>query len=162
VIKLRGVNFALGRTTAFSTHATNTTDASYLCRPGNPSRIRPHRASDCGHAYVRATSARLFGSPCWQSDRRNLATRKETAPGARPEAAPYGLRSPQRYRETANRYSLAWHVLVSAFHTPPAFWQSAWVFAAVTSPAKAVPVKARARTMAQMEIQVFMAFSFYA
>jgi hypothetical protein len=100
VIKLRGVNFALGRTTAFSTHATNTTDASYLCRPGNPSRIRPHRASDCGHAYVRATSARLFGSPCWQSDRRNLATRKETALGARPEAAPYGLRSPQGYRDS--------------------------------------------------------------
>jgi|SRR6476660_9838413 hypothetical protein len=46
------------------------------------------------------------------------------------------------------------HVLVLASHMPPAFWQSASVFAAVTSPAKAGPVKASARAKANIEMIV--------
>src|SRR5262245_25780703 len=41
------------------------------------------------------------------------------------------------------------HALLAASHTPPAFSQSAWVFAVVTSPAKAGPVTATARTPAE-------------
>jgi hypothetical protein len=51
------------------------------------------------------------------------------------------------------------HVLVAASHVPPAFAQSASVFAAVTSPAKAGPVKASARVNAKIERRVFMAFT---
>jgi hypothetical protein len=51
------------------------------------------------------------------------------------------------------------HVLVAAFHTPPALAQSAAVFAVVTSPANAGPVKASAKATARMETRVFMAFS---
>jgi hypothetical protein len=51
------------------------------------------------------------------------------------------------------------HILVVAFHVAPAFAQSASVFAAVTSPAKAGPVKASARATAKIEIRVFMTFS---
>ena len=51
------------------------------------------------------------------------------------------------------------HILVVAFHVPPAFAQSASVFAAVTSPAKAGPVKASARANAKIESRVFMAFT---
>jgi hypothetical protein len=51
------------------------------------------------------------------------------------------------------------HVLVASSHTPPAFWQSACVFAAVTSPAKAGPMKASTRITANIEMKVFMAFS---
>jgi len=50
-------------------------------------------------------------------------------------------------------------VLVAASHMPPAALQSASVFAAVTSPAKAGPVKARARATANVEIRVFITFS---
>jgi hypothetical protein len=49
-------------------------------------------------------------------------------------------------------------MLVLASHTPPAFWQSASVFAAVTSPAKAGPVKASARVIANIEMRAFMTF----
>jgi hypothetical protein len=48
--------------------------------------------------------------------------------------------------------------LVAASHVPPAFTQSASVFAAA-APAKAGPVKASARVTAKIEIRVFMAFS---
>jgi hypothetical protein len=51
------------------------------------------------------------------------------------------------------------HTLVVAFHVPPALAQSASVFAAVTSPAKAGPVKASASVTAKIEIRVFIAFS---
>src|SRR6478736_4405069 len=53
------------------------------------------------------------------------------------------------------------HVLVAASHTPPAFVQSASVFAAVGSPApaKAGPVKASAIARASIETRPFMAFS---
>ena len=51
------------------------------------------------------------------------------------------------------------HILVVAFQVPPAFAQSASVFAAVTSPAKAGPVKASARVNAKIERRVFMAFT---
>ena len=51
------------------------------------------------------------------------------------------------------------HVLVLASHMPPAFLQSALVFAAVTSPANAGAVKASANASANIEIMVFMAFS---
>jgi hypothetical protein len=51
------------------------------------------------------------------------------------------------------------HVLVAASHMPPAFLQSASVFAAVTSPAKAGPTKASARAKAIAEMSVFMMFS---
>jgi hypothetical protein len=55
------------------------------------------------------------------------------------------------------------HVLVLASHMPPAFWQSALVFAAVTSPANAGAVKASANASANIEIMVFMGvFSFEA
>ena len=54
------------------------------------------------------------------------------------------------------------HVFVLASHMPPAFWQSASVFAAVTSPAKAGPVKASARVKANIEMRVFMTFLPYA
>jgi hypothetical protein len=50
------------------------------------------------------------------------------------------------------------HALVVASHVPPAFTQSASVFAAA-APAKAGPVKASARVTAKIEIRVFMAFS---
>jgi len=39
---------------------------------------------------------------------------------------------------------------------PPAFSQSAWFFAVVTSPAKAGPVKASAKANANVEMSVFM------
>ena len=51
------------------------------------------------------------------------------------------------------------HILVVAFHVPPAFAQSASVFAAVTSPAKAGPVKASARVTAKVAIRIFMTLS---
>jgi hypothetical protein len=51
------------------------------------------------------------------------------------------------------------HVFVAASHTPPAFVQSASVFAVVTSPAKAGAVKASAIARANMEVRPFMAFS---
>src|SRR5262245_36544756 len=55
------------------------------------------------------------------------------------------------------------HVLVAASHIPPAFLQSASVFAAVTSPAKAGAVNANARARASTEIRLFMGVSpFYA
>jgi hypothetical protein len=50
------------------------------------------------------------------------------------------------------------HVLVAASHVPPAFVQSASVFAAA-APAKAGPVKASARVIANIEMRIFMAFS---
>jgi hypothetical protein len=50
------------------------------------------------------------------------------------------------------------HVLVAASHVPPAFVQSASVFAAA-APAKAGPVKASARVIANIETRIFMAFS---
>src|SRR5262245_485698 len=51
------------------------------------------------------------------------------------------------------------HALFAASHTPPAFSQSAWVFAVVTSPAKAGPVTATATARATNEIRAFIAFS---
>ena len=51
------------------------------------------------------------------------------------------------------------HLLVAAFQMPPALAQSAAVFAVVTSPANAGPVKARAKATARMEMRVFMTFS---
>ena len=48
-------------------------------------------------------------------------------------------------------------MLVVAFQVPPAFTQSASVFAAA-APAKAGPVKASASVNAKIEIRVFMAF----
>ena len=42
---------------------------------------------------------------------------------------------------------------------PPALWQSAFVFAAVTSAANAGAVKASANARANIEIRAFMAFS---
>ena len=65
---------------------------------------------------------------------------------------------------TAKQYAYIFfsvHVLVAASQVPPAFTQSASVFAAV-APAKAGPVKASARVTAKIEIRVFMAFSPYA
>jgi hypothetical protein len=59
-------------------------------------------------------------------------------------------------------YCFAAQVLVVASQTPPALSQSAFVLAIVTSPAKAGPVKARARVIAKMERRVFMVFSLYA
>jgi hypothetical protein len=50
------------------------------------------------------------------------------------------------------------HALVAASHVPPAFVQSASVFAAA-APAKAGPVKASARVIANIEMRIFMAFS---
>src|SRR5262245_52313113 len=50
------------------------------------------------------------------------------------------------------------HLLVAASHVPPAFSQSAWVFAVVTSPAKAGPVTARAKARATIEKRTFMVF----
>ena len=49
-------------------------------------------------------------------------------------------------------------MLVAASHVPPAFVQSASVFAAA-APAKAGPVKANARVIANIEMRIFMAFS---
>jgi hypothetical protein len=46
--------------------------------------------------------------------------------------------------------------LFAASHVPPACSQSAWFFAVVTSPAKAGPAKASARTNANTETSVFM------
>src|SRR5262245_66424197 len=51
------------------------------------------------------------------------------------------------------------HLLAAASHAPPAFSQSAWVFAVVTSPAKAGPVTARATATATIETRAFMALS---
>jgi hypothetical protein len=48
------------------------------------------------------------------------------------------------------------HLLVAASHMPPALSQSAWVFAVVTSPAKAGPVKARAKANANVETSAFI------
>jgi hypothetical protein len=45
---------------------------------------------------------------------------------------------------------------------PPAFSQSAWFFAAVTSPAKAGPVKASAKATAIIAMGLFMTFLRYA
>jgi hypothetical protein len=45
---------------------------------------------------------------------------------------------------------------------PPAFSQSAWFFALVTSPAKAGPVKASVKANANIEMSVFMGFLPYA
>jgi len=45
---------------------------------------------------------------------------------------------------------------------PPAFRQSASVFAAVMYPAKAGPVKATAKVTARIEMKLFMTFSPYA
>jgi hypothetical protein len=50
------------------------------------------------------------------------------------------------------------HILVVAFHVPPAFAQSASVFAAV-APAKAGPVNASAKATANVEMRIFMGFS---
>jgi hypothetical protein len=50
------------------------------------------------------------------------------------------------------------HVLVAAFHIPPALAQSAAFFAVATSPANAGPVKASAKAIARAEIRAFMAF----
>ena len=49
------------------------------------------------------------------------------------------------------------HILVVAFHVPPAFAQSASVFAAV-APAKAGPVNASAKATANVEMRIFMGF----
>ena len=49
------------------------------------------------------------------------------------------------------------HILVVAFHVPPAFAQSASVFAAV-APAKTGPEKASARVIAKVVIRIFMGF----
>ena len=46
-------------------------------------------------------------------------------------------------------------MFVLASHTPPAFAQSAAVFAAVTLPANAGPVKASAKATARIETRVF-------
>jgi hypothetical protein len=48
------------------------------------------------------------------------------------------------------------HVLVLASHEPPAFSQSAWVFAVDTSPAKAGPETASASDSANTEMSVFI------
>jgi hypothetical protein len=51
------------------------------------------------------------------------------------------------------------HLLVAASHTPPAFWQSASVFAAVTSPAKAALANASDKARAIEETSAFMTFT---
>src|SRR5262245_61361418 len=48
------------------------------------------------------------------------------------------------------------HALFAASHMPPAFSQSAWVFAVVTSPAKAGPVTATATASAIIDTKVFI------
>jgi hypothetical protein len=53
------------------------------------------------------------------------------------------------------------HKLVSAFQRPPAFSQSAWFFAVLTSPANAGPVTASASANASDETSVFIAFTPY-
>jgi hypothetical protein len=50
-------------------------------------------------------------------------------------------------------------VLVLASHTPPAFWQSAAVFAVFTSAAKAGPVRPMTRARASREMKLFMRVS---
>jgi hypothetical protein len=63
-------------------------------------------------------------------------------------------------RKADNGYIFfAEQMLVLASHVPPAFAQSAAVFAVVTLPANAGPVKAKAKATARMETTVFMAFS---
>jgi hypothetical protein len=76
--------------------------------------------------------------------------------GRRPKPTPYKLTAP-----FGARYYIFFsaHVLVAASHMPPAFAQSAAVFAVFTSWAKAGPVKASARATANIEIRVFMTFS---
>jgi len=50
------------------------------------------------------------------------------------------------------------HFLAASSHVPPALSQLALSVAFVTSPAKAGPVKARAKATTSVEIRVFMAF----
>jgi hypothetical protein len=71
---------------------------------------------------------------------------------------------PGRSCNLANYIFFSEHLLVAASHVPPAFSQSAWVFAAVTSPgpANAGPVKASARAKTKMETNVFMGLLPYA
>src|SRR6478672_8252102 len=78
---------------------------------------------------------------------------RDTQKGRRPKPTP--LRTVQSERSDYIFFSS--HTLVVAFQVPPAFAQSASVFAAVTSPAKAGPVKASARVNAKIERRVFMA-----
>jgi hypothetical protein len=51
------------------------------------------------------------------------------------------------------------HVLVLASHMPPAFWQSTWVFAVVTSPANTGPVRPIARAKVRIKMNVFIGVS---
>src|SRR6266498_1146257 len=61
---------------AFSTHTADAIDIAHLCRLGNPScdpSLHRYLDSARGYAHFRRASDRLFGSTCWQPDRRNLA-----------------------------------------------------------------------------------------
>src|SRR6516225_8373417 len=69
-------------------------------------------------------------------------------------------RRPSRHAALGAYIFFAVHVLVAAFHMPPAFAHSAAVLVFVTSPAANVgPVKASATATARTETRVFMAFS---
>src|SRR6516162_11701104 len=69
-------------------------------------------------------------------------------------------RRPLRHASLGAYIFFAVHMLVAAFHMPPAFAHSAAVLAFVTSPAANVgPVKATATATARTETRVFMAFS---
>ena len=74
--------------------------------------------------------------------------------GRRPKPTPPSNRSKHR----SGYIFFSSHILVVAFHVPPAFAQSASVFAAV-APAKAGPVNASAKATANVEMRIFMGFS---
>ena len=77
--------------------------------------------------------------------------------GRRPKPTPPWNRSQHR----SGYIFFSSHILVVAFHVPPAFAQSASVFAAV-APAKTGPEKASARVIAKVAIRIFMGFLRYA
>src|SRR5262245_37596175 len=104
----------------------------------------------------------------WSSDKSAFVVQPtvedfEALRGIRNEANVKKRRPPKRAPECpAPGYDYIFfseHALFAASHTPPAFSQSAWVFAVVTSPAKAGPVTATATARATKEIRAFIAFS---